>query len=56
MHAARNIHGPSYAHAILRTSELLVALRLTSSAFGEVGDTLEAPVPVNSGPSSRSDA
>jgi hypothetical protein len=36
MHAAMNIDGPTYAHAILTTTELLAALRLTSPAFAEV--------------------
>jgi nicotinamidase-related amidase len=36
MHAAMNIDGPTYAHAILTTTELLAALRLNSPAFNEV--------------------
>ena len=36
MHAAMNIDGPTYAHAILTTTELLAALRLTSPASDEV--------------------
>ncbi len=36
MHAALNIDGPTYAHAILTTTELLAALRLTSPASAEV--------------------
>jgi nicotinamidase-related amidase len=34
MHAALNVDGPTYAHAILTTTELLAALRLTSPALG----------------------
>ena len=36
MHAALNIDGPTYAHAILTTTELLAALRLTSPASAGV--------------------
>jgi nicotinamidase-related amidase len=36
MHAVMNIDGPTYAHAILTTTELLAALRLNSPAFNEV--------------------
>ena len=36
MHAAMNIDGPTYAHVILTTTELLAALRLTSPASADV--------------------
>jgi nicotinamidase-related amidase len=36
MHAAMNINGPTYAHAILTTTELLAALRLSSTRIDDV--------------------